>query len=441
MIRKIFAAVLCLFTLAPSKALMRDTHAEHILRTFLNPIFKQAGISPKSLKPFIDMDDEINAFATLDGIIVVNRGLIKKLDDVGSFVGVLAHETGHIAGRHVPNIIGTALDKLNTTILAGMAIGLISSLATKSNELGVASIMIANRAAEEGITSHIRANECAADSHAYEFFKALNWPLDGMVKVMKVFAKMQDTDPPLYLRSHPLSRDRVAFFEEKKKMLARRPAAFPENFATQYALLRGRLMGLYEGTEKILALQNKDGDLEAIYAKALAYTRLNDKSQALTHINKLLNKTNNDTYVEIAKAEILSYFGQTKEAIKILEEASQGGAKNDPLVMFELAMLYAKDGRSAKAKGLLLRIKHSGDMLTNSEEFWKELMALYDKMGEPRQKQLALAEMRMIEKKYDLAESVLEDLIKKHTLSESERIKAQDLKKQIQNLKHKMEMI
>ncbi len=45
-------------------------------------------------------DDNINAFATMGGFVYVNTGLIKAADNEAELASVIAHEIGHIAGRH-----------------------------------------------------------------------------------------------------------------------------------------------------------------------------------------------------------------------------------------------------------------------------------------------------------------------------------------------------
>jgi predicted Zn-dependent protease len=45
-------------------------------------------------------DDSINAFATMGGYVYVNTGLIKAADNEAELASVIAHEIGHIAGRH-----------------------------------------------------------------------------------------------------------------------------------------------------------------------------------------------------------------------------------------------------------------------------------------------------------------------------------------------------
>ncbi len=46
-------------------------------------------------------DDSINAFATAGGYVYVTTGLLQAADNEAQLAGVLAHEIGHIAERHL----------------------------------------------------------------------------------------------------------------------------------------------------------------------------------------------------------------------------------------------------------------------------------------------------------------------------------------------------
>jgi hypothetical protein len=81
--------------------LIRDAEIEGLLRLYTRPIFKAAGINPKSVKVYVINDPRINAFVAGGQRIFVNTGLLSQADTPNEVIGVLAHETGHIAGGHL----------------------------------------------------------------------------------------------------------------------------------------------------------------------------------------------------------------------------------------------------------------------------------------------------------------------------------------------------
>ena len=79
---------------AQSLPLIRDAEIEGLLRLYTRPIFKAAGINPKSVKVYIINDPRINAFVAGGQRIFVNTGLLLQADTPNEVIGVLAHETG-----------------------------------------------------------------------------------------------------------------------------------------------------------------------------------------------------------------------------------------------------------------------------------------------------------------------------------------------------------
>ncbi len=74
---------------------------------YINEIGQRlAMVSDRSQIPYtfqIVADDSINAFATSGGFVYLNTGLIKAANNEAELAGVVAHEIGHIVGRHSVN--------------------------------------------------------------------------------------------------------------------------------------------------------------------------------------------------------------------------------------------------------------------------------------------------------------------------------------------------
>lgn len=59
--------------------------------------------------------DDINAFSAPGGYVFITRGAVALCEDESELAGVLAHEVGHVAGKHVLHII-----ERDKTLSAGM---------------------------------------------------------------------------------------------------------------------------------------------------------------------------------------------------------------------------------------------------------------------------------------------------------------------------------
>jgi len=102
---------LALFALAPLRAasaqqgqrlnLIRDAEIENDIRTMVVPIWKAAGLDPNAVEIMIVQDNTLNAFVAGGQRIFINTGLIMRTETPNQLIGVLAHESGHIAGGHL----------------------------------------------------------------------------------------------------------------------------------------------------------------------------------------------------------------------------------------------------------------------------------------------------------------------------------------------------
>ena len=67
----------------------------------VTPIWKAAGLEPSSLHVYLVEDKQINSFVAGGQNEFINTGLIMRAKTPNQLIGVLAHETGHIAGGHL----------------------------------------------------------------------------------------------------------------------------------------------------------------------------------------------------------------------------------------------------------------------------------------------------------------------------------------------------
>ncbi len=93
--------------------LLNDPYAENYIseigETLIKNYRKQELVSGYEYRFKIVNSMDVNAFATMGGQIWINRGLIEKSDTEEEIAGVLAHEIGHVAGRHISHQISRQL--------------------------------------------------------------------------------------------------------------------------------------------------------------------------------------------------------------------------------------------------------------------------------------------------------------------------------------------
>ena len=86
---------------APGLPLIRDAEIEQLLREYTQPILRAAGLAQQNIQVVIINDRAFNAFVADGRRIFVNAGALMEAETPNQIIGVLAHETGHIAGGHL----------------------------------------------------------------------------------------------------------------------------------------------------------------------------------------------------------------------------------------------------------------------------------------------------------------------------------------------------
>src|SRR5580693_10270104 len=106
----------------------RDTEIEAILHEDGDPIFVAAGLDPKAVQIHLVGDQELNAFSAGGLQLFINTGLIIESRTPNELTGVMAHETGHIAGGHIARS-GAAGRAALGPLLLGIGLGILAAIA------------------------------------------------------------------------------------------------------------------------------------------------------------------------------------------------------------------------------------------------------------------------------------------------------------------------
>lgn len=137
-------------------------------------------------------DDTINAFATLGGFVYVNTGLLKTADNEAELASVMAHEIGHIGGKHL-------VKQMRQKALAS---GLASAAGLDRNQAVAIGVDLAlNRPRSRG-------DEYDADTRGLITLTSSGYAPSGMVAFMEKLLK-KGSSVPTFLSTHPATGDRI----------------------------------------------------------------------------------------------------------------------------------------------------------------------------------------------------------------------------------------
>ena len=204
--------------------IIRDTEAEQLLREYTRPILRAAGLEKQNIQVVILNEKAFNAFVADGRRIFVNYGALMQSETPNQIIGVLAHETGHLAGGHLSKLreqMSQAQTQLIIAMLLGAGAMVAGARSGNSNNglanAGAAAIAGPQEMIRRTLISYVRQQEENADRAGVKFLTATGQSAKGMYETFKRFSNeglfaARDADP--YLQSHPMPAERVAALEE-----------------------------------------------------------------------------------------------------------------------------------------------------------------------------------------------------------------------------------
>src|SRR5215470_16946570 len=107
---------------AKGPPIIRDAEIEQLLREYTQPLLQAAGLGKQNIQVVIINDRAFNAFVADGRRIFINAGTLMDANTPNEVIGVLAHETGHIAGGHLSRL-REEVSKATTQSIVALLIG------------------------------------------------------------------------------------------------------------------------------------------------------------------------------------------------------------------------------------------------------------------------------------------------------------------------------
>ena len=299
-------------------SVIRDTEMENYALQGCKKLFKSAGLNDNNLQVVFINDLSLNAFVMGGSVVYIHAGLITQTDFSDEFFGVLAHETGHVVGGHTIRLLGE-MEKAQNTALITTILGGIAAIASGRGDVGMAIMLGGMTSAGSMLNAYRQTEENSADSIAVDLINKSGYSVAGLHEVMKKIEKeerLRVDNIPSYLRSHPMTRDRLNFLAQNSQNSA------PLKKDTQYDLIKAKLFAFLK-TPSQTRIVYKNNDLPDLYALAIADFKETKINQALEKTDLLIKKQPQNPYFHELKGQILFETGKIDEAIKSYEKAHQ----------------------------------------------------------------------------------------------------------------------
>src|ERR1700716_3165871 len=387
---------------AKGPPVIRDAEAEQLLREYTRPILRAAGLEKQNIQIVIINDNTFNAFVADGRRIFVNYGAIMQSETPNQIIGVLAHETGHLAGGHLAKMreqIAQAQTQMIIAMLLGAGAIVAGARSGNSNSglsnVGAAAISAPQAVIQHTLLSYVRQQEENADRAGVKFLTATGQSAKGMYETFKRFTNdslfsSRGADP--YLQSHPMPAERVAALEELARSSPYWDKKDDPALQLRHDMMRAKTSAFMERQDTVYRRYPlSDTSLPARYAHAIATYRHGDLNSALAQIDGLIQLQPTNAYFYELRGQALLEGGKPAEAIAPLRKAVQL-SNNDPLIEMLLGQALVASDNKAYTEEAIAILRAAVERETEAPIGYTQLAMAYGRKGDYAQSDLAAAQ-------------------------------------------------
>jgi predicted Zn-dependent protease len=286
----------------------------------------------------------------------MHTGLILATSHEAELASVLAHEVAHITQRHLPRMLAAVKNQtipMTAAIIAAILLG---------GQAGQAALAATNASLIERQLKYSREFEREADAIGIRALARSGFDPRSMPQFferLQQWARVQESNAPEFLRTHPLTTDRIA---ESISRAERYPLPTPSN-EEQFLHMRAKIRALYDGEPDeavryfASALEDKQGKNARAdhYGYALALMASSQYDRARSQIQDLVKSYPRNLSYRIAEAEIEISAGNHDRAVELYRTAQEEYANLTVFQHYSAAALL-KSGRHQEAKQVIRQV-------------------------------------------------------------------------------------
>ena len=377
----------------PQLSLIRDTEIEAILHQDADPVFIAAGIDPKAVHIYIVGDNDLNAFVAGGQNLFLNTGLIERTKTPNELIGIMAHETGHMAGGHLVRSDQGEKQALATYLLT-MGLGVLAAVGGAPDAAAGLLYSSGYFAALTG-AGFTRIQEASADQAAVTYLEKSGQSAKGLVEFFDNFRYEEVFDNARrykFFQDHPLTSERIEALQTRAEEQAHYNVVDTPEALARHAIMVAKLkafMNLPQQT--FLDYPESDTSFPAQYARAIAYYRDLQTDKALKLTDQLIVEHPDDPYLYELKGQTLFEIGRAAEAEPAHAKSVELNP-NAPLLHMNLGQTLLGEENPAKLDEAIAQIRRSLDMEPDNPFGWLLLSQAYDQKNQPGMARLAAAE-------------------------------------------------
>jgi predicted Zn-dependent protease len=398
------AAALCLgaallsatepaFAQSNSLYALRDTETEEMLKGYEMPLARAAGLEMGAMHVYLAPDTDVNAFATYPEDIFICAGILLWLHKPNELVGVMAHETGHLAAGHLSR--GEyGMKKAMIPMLLSMVAG-IAAMIAGAGEVGMAIMGIGQAYAMGQMAAFTRVQESTADQIGARLLLATHQSPMGMYQTFQRFADEEARGAyklDKFAVDHPSGQDRVFDLNEVVEASPYREVQDSPQSLHTFQMVQAKLAGFILPVKEALdRYPESDKSEPARYARSMIYLRQPALQKALAEINSLIVDEPANPYFYEVRGQIYMSMAKPSQAIPDYQK-SVSLRPNAPQLRVALATAQLATDSAAIAPQALQNLKAALLVEDDDPTSWYETAQAYSMMNNEPMANLATAE-------------------------------------------------
>ena len=304
---------------------IRDAEIENYLHELAAPLYRAADIEPTSISINIVQSNVVNAFVAEGMNEFFYTGLLQLTDTPEQLAGVIAHETGHIAGGHL--IRGKEeMRNASAEAILGMILAIAAGAAAGSGQAAAGAMSGSQQIAERNFLSFSRSIEASADAAGLSFLDKAGISARGMLEFFQKLAGQEmlpASAQDAYVRTHPLTQDRIDNVADHLEHSPYKDAKLAPKFYAMHERMKAKLLGYLQPETALLRYTDSDKRLPARYARAIALYRDGQTDRALTLTDSLVHEEPANPFFYELKAQIQFENGRVDESIGNYKRANE----------------------------------------------------------------------------------------------------------------------
>lgn len=382
---------------AQALGLIRDAEIEATIRAYASPLWTAAGLDAGFVQVHLIDDDRINAFVAGGQQLFMNTGLLVKSKNANQVIGVIAHETGHLAGGHLARMQDELRHRTIESIIA-LAAGVGAGLATGNAGVGVGTVLLGQNVTLRNFLKYSRTQESSADQAALKFLDATHQSARGLLDFFRILEGEMalfggNQDP--YLTTHPLVPERIDAVQAHVDQSPYSDAKEPEAFDIMHDRMVAKLVGYLRPLDRVMHdYPATDTSLPARYARAIALFRVSRFPESLAIMDSMLKDAPDDPFFLEQKGQILFQAGRVKEALPFYQRAL-ALKPMEPLIRAETAQVMIETEDPQYLKEAIADLNEATRMEPDEASSWHLLAIAQGRAGNLPEASLSQAEEQL----------------------------------------------